>query len=175
MSGQSVGGQSVSTTDATSVEISPATTPADIEEIRALFLEYGQSLDFNLCFQGFDEELAGLPGAYAPPRGRLLLARADDVVIGGVGLRPLKADICEMKRLYVRPGHRALKAGRRLAEALIAQARAIGYRAMRLDTLPDMTAAQALYATLGFRDIAPYYENPIPGARYCELDLTSLG
>ncbi|MEJ2121890.1 MAG: GNAT family N-acetyltransferase [Alphaproteobacteria bacterium] len=157
------------------VAIAAATTPADIEEIRALFLEYGRSLDFNLCFQGFDEELASLPGAYAPPRGRLLLARSDDAVIGGVGLRPLEADICEMKRLYVRPGHRALKAGRTLAESAIAEARAIGYRAMRLDTLPDMTAAQALYATLGFRDIGPYYENPIPGARYCELDLTSLG
>jgi len=153
--------------------IAAATTPADIEEIRALFLEYGRSLDFNLCFQGFDEELAGLPGAYAPPRGRLLLARSDGAVIGGVGLRPLETDICEMKRLFVRPGHRALKAGRTLAESVIAEARAIGYRAMRLDTLPDMTAAQALYNALGFRDIAPYYENPIPGARYCELDLTA--
>jgi putative acetyltransferase len=165
----------VSDAKTATVAIAAATTPADIEEIRALFLEYGRSLDFNLCFQGFDEELASLPGAYAPPRGRLLLARSDGVVIGGVGLRPLEADICEMKRLYVRPGHRALKAGRTLAESVIAEARAIGYRAMRLDTLPDMTAAQALYATLGFRDIAPYYENPIPGARYCELDLTSLG
>jgi len=164
----------VSAAQPAGVAIAPATTPAEIEEIRALFLEYGQSLDFNLCFQGFDEELAGLPGAYAPPRGRLLLARAEDRVIGGVGLRPLEADICEMKRLYVRPGHRALKAGRTLAEALIGEARAIGYRAMRLDTLPDMTAAQALYRTLGFRDIPPYYENPIPGARYCELDLRML-
>ena len=153
------------------VAIAPAATPAEIEEIRALFLEYAQSLDFNLCFQGFDDELAGLPGAYAPPKGRLLLAYAGSTVIGGVGLRPLETDICEMKRLYVRPGHRALKAGRALAEALIDEARSIGYRAMRLDTLPDMDAAQALYRTLGFRDIPPYYANPIPGARYCELDL----
>ena len=162
----------MSTARQASVAIAPATTTAEIEEIRALFLEYGRSLDFNLCFQGFDEELAGLPGAYAPPGGRLLLARAEGAVIGGVGLRPLEADICEMKRLYVRPGHRALKAGRALAEALIDEARAIGYRAMRLDTLPDMGPAQALYQTLGFRDIPPYYANPIPGARYCELALS---
>jgi len=162
----------VSTARQASVAIAPATTTAEIEEIRALFLEYGRSLDFNLCFQGFDEELAGLPGAYAPPGGRLLLARAEGAVIGGVGLRPLEADICEMKRLYVRPGHRALKAGRALAVALIDEARAIGYRAMRLDTLPDMGPAQALYQTLGFRDIPPYYANPIPGARYCELALS---
>lgn len=162
----------MSTTQQASVIIAPAATPVEIEEIRALFLEYAQSLDFNLCFQDFDEELAGLPGAYAPPGGRLLLAHAAGAVIGGVGLRALEADICEMKRLYVRPGHRDLKAGRKLAEALIDEARTIGYRAMRLDTLPDMDAAQALYRTLGFRDIPPYYVNPIPGARYCELDLT---
>jgi ribosomal protein S18 acetylase RimI-like enzyme len=155
-----------------SITITPAETPADIEEIRALFLEYARSLDFDLCFQGFDEELASLPGAYAPPAGCLLLARSGETAVGGVGLRPLKPGICEMKRLYVRPAHRALKAGRQLAEAVIVQARSIGYSTMRLDTLPRMTAALALYRSLGFHDIAPYYENPIPGARYCELELT---
>lgn len=163
----------MNTDEAARVTITPAAGPADIEEIRALFLEYARSLDFDLCFQGFDEELAGLPGAYAPPAGCLLLARTGETVVGGVGLRPLAPGICEMKRLYVRPAHRALKAGRMLAEAVIAIAMAIGYHAMRLDTLPRMTAAQALYAALGFKDIAPYYENPIPGARYCELDLTA--
>jgi ribosomal protein S18 acetylase RimI-like enzyme len=155
----------------TRVAIAPAATPAEIEEIRALFREYAQSLGVDLAFQGFEDELASLPGAYAPPAGRLLLARAGATVVGGVGLRPLAPGICEMKRLYVRPAHRALKAGRALAEAVIAEARMIGYRAMRLDTLPGMAAAQALYAALGFEDIPPYYENPIPATRYCELDL----
>jgi len=154
------------------LNIRPATTPAEIETIRELFLEYGESLNFDLCFQGFDDELAALPGAYAPPAGRLLLALHGEAVAGGVGLRPLSPGVCEIKRLYIRPAYRALKAGRRLAEAVIAEARLAGYRAMRLDTLPDMKAAQALYASLGFRDIAPYYDNPIPGARYCELDLS---
>lgn len=154
------------------VAITPATGPADIGEIRALFLEYAQSLGVDLAFQGFEDELARLPGAYAPPDGRLLLARLGETVIGGVGLRPFAPGLCEMKRLYVRPAHRALDAGRALAEAVIAEARAIGYRAMRLDTLPGMEAAQALYAALGFRDIPPYYENPVAGTRYCELDLT---
>jgi ribosomal protein S18 acetylase RimI-like enzyme len=170
-----VSGQPVSAPDATNVAIAPATTPADIEEIRALFFEYGASLGVDLKFQGFDDELASLPGAYAPPDGRLLLARAAGTVIGCVGLRPHAPGICEMKRLYVRPGHRALKAGRTLAEAVIAEARAGGYRAMRLDTLPGMAAAQALYTALGFRDIPPYYQNPIAGTRYCELDLTRSG
>ena len=156
------------------VAITRATTPQDIEEIRALFVEYAQSLGVDLTFQGFDNELAGLPGTYAPPDGRLLLARTGKTVIGGVGLRPFAPGICEMKRLYVRPSHRALKAGRQLAEAVIAEARAIGYHTMRLDTLPGMEAAQSLYAALGFHDVAPYYENPIAGTRYCELDLTEL-
>jgi ribosomal protein S18 acetylase RimI-like enzyme len=164
--------QPASAAETATVTITPATTPQDIEEIRALFVEYAQSLGVNLTFQGFDDELAGLPGAYAPPDGRLLLARTGETVIGGVALRPFAPGICEMKRLYVRPAHRALKAGRQLAESVIAEARAIGYRAMRLDTLPGMEAAQSLYAALGFRDIPPYYENPIAGTRYCELDLT---
>jgi len=165
----------VSAVPAAAVAVAPAATPAEIEEIRALFLEYAASLGVDLRFQGFQEELAGLPGAYAPPAGRLLLARANESVIGGVGLRPLAPGTCEMKRLYVRPAHRALKAGRLLAEATIREARAIGYSAMRLDTLPGMEAAQALYASLGFRDIPAYYANPVPGARYRELDLTAAG
>jgi ribosomal protein S18 acetylase RimI-like enzyme len=154
-----------------SVEIAPALGPGDIEEIRLLFVEYAASLGFDLGFQNFDEEMAGLPGAYAPPGGRLLLAHAGDAVAGGVGLRPLGPEICEMKRLYVRPRFRAIKAGRRLAEAAIEEARAAGYGAMRLDTLPTMEAAAGLYRALGFKQIAPYYDNPIHGVRYYELDL----
>lgn len=156
-----------------SVEISPALGPADIEEIRLLFVEYVASLGFDLGFQNFDEEIAGLPGAYAPPGGRLLLARAGDAVAGGIGLRPFEPGICEMKRLYVRPDFRAVKAGRRLAEAVIKEARAAGYGRMRLDTLPTMDAAAGLYRALGFKQIAPYYDNPIHGVRYYELDLTA--
>jgi len=155
-----------------SITIDEARTARDVEEIRKLFVEYAKTLDFSLCFQGFDEELAALPGAYGPPMGRLLLARTGDHVIGGVGLRPIGDGICEMKRLYIRPGHRALKAGRGLAETVIDAARSLGYRAMRLDTMPSMEAAQALYRSLGFREIAPYYPNPHDELRYFELDLT---
>jgi len=151
------------------VTVTPASTPADIGEVRALFEEYGASLDFSLCFQGFDEELAGLPGAYAPPLGRLLLARVDGAVAGCVALRPLDDGVCEMKRLFVRPAFVGQGIGRRLAASIIEEGRAAGYQAMRLDTVPAMKAALALYASLGFRDIAAYRENPIAGARYLEL------
>jgi ribosomal protein S18 acetylase RimI-like enzyme len=161
----------VSAANEARVTIAPAATPAEIEAIRALFLEYAGTLDFDLHFQGFDDELAGLPGAYAPPDGRLLLAHAGDDVIGSVGLRPLGPGICEMKRLYIRPAYRALKAGRLLAEAVIGEARAIGYGAMRLDTMPSMVAARALYRSLGFAEIAPYYPNPHDELRYYELTL----
>ena len=157
-----------------SVEISQALGPGDIKEIRQLFVEYAQSLDYDLCFQKFDEEVANLPGAYAPPGGRLLLARKGHAVAGGIGLRPLEPGICEMKRLYVRPHYRAIKAGRRLAEAVINEACAEGYGKMRLDTLPNMDAAASLYRAFGFKEIAPYYDNPIPGVRYYELDLASI-
>jgi len=155
--------------------IVPAATPVQIDRVRELLLEYARSLGFDLCFQGFDRELAGLPGDYAPPRGRLLLAMDEDAPAGCVALRESEPGICEMKRLYVRPAHRSKGIGRMLAEKVIADARAAGYRAMRLDTVPGMKEAIAMYESMGFRDIEPYRENPVPGARYLELDLVVSG
>lgn len=154
-----------------SVAIIHAEGPAGIDTIRALFREYAAAIGFSLDFQGFDAELAGLPGRYAPPAGRLLIAQVDGEAAGGVGLRDLGGGICEMKRLYVRPAFRGHQAGRRLAEAVIDEARAIGYHRMRLDTLDRMTEANALYRTLGFAEIPAYYANPMPDARYFELAL----
>ncbi len=153
------------------MEIAQAVTPEQIVEARTLFREYERSLGIDLCFQGFEQELAGLPGAYAPPRGRLLLAVDGGAPAGCVALRPLDDAVCEMKRLYVRPPYRGRRAGRRLAERVIVDAQAIGYARMRLDTLPSMKEALALYRALGFVEIAPYYANPVPGARFLELDL----
>ena len=140
---------------------------SDVAETRALFREYAASLPFTLDFQDFDRELADLPGPYAPPGGRLLLARG----AGCVGLRAIDATTCELKRLYVRPSARGTGLGRRLAAAIVMEARTLGYARIRLDTVPGMDAAQALYAELGFREIAPYRANPIPGALFLELEL----
>ena len=149
--------------------IVPARGADDMATVSRLFREYQISLGIDLSFQGFEEELTGLPGAYAPPRGEILVARAGRAAAGVIALRPaLDETTCEMKRLYVRPAFRAAKLGRRLAEAVVAEGRRIGYRRIVLDTLKDMTAAQALYRALGFTEIAPYYDNPLPGARYFE-------
>jgi GNAT superfamily N-acetyltransferase len=143
----------------------------DLDAARELFREYAASLGFDLEFQGFSEELATLPGSYAPPRGRLLLAWEGGVAAGCVALRPIERGICEMKRLYVRPGYRGAGLGRRLADRIVQEARDAGYGRMRLDTLPAMAGARALYQALGFRPIPPYRANPIEGAVFLELTL----
>lgn len=149
-----------------------AESSAQIAQARELFLEYAQSLGFSLCFQSFDKELAGLPGDYAPPRGRLLLAYFEGRLAGCVALHELQSEICEMKRLYLRLPFRGKGRGRMLAERIIAEARDIGYRRMRLDTVePVMKDAVAMYHKLGFREIAPYCANPVAGAMYMELEL----
>jgi ribosomal protein S18 acetylase RimI-like enzyme len=139
--------------------------------VRALFEEYAASLNFDLCFQGFDEELANLPGNYAPPEGRLLLAFHSLEAAGCVALQKFEEGICEMKRLYVKPQFRGLGIGRTLAETVISEAWKIGYRRMCLDTVPSMHEAQALYDSLGFQDIEPYRHNPVCGTRFMELRL----
>lgn len=153
------------------LEIQIAESPADMAAIRGLFVEYAESLGFSLCFQGFDRELADLPGCYAPPRGSLRLALIDGIPAGCVAVRPLDDDICEMKRLYVKPAQRRSGLGRRLVDVALQDARRIGYRVMRLDTLSTMTAAIALYHSVGFRTIPAYYENPIESAVYLECSL----
>jgi ribosomal protein S18 acetylase RimI-like enzyme len=157
------------------VMIRDAETAAEIEQARQLFIEYAQSLGFSLCFQGFDQELAGLPGKYARSDGRLLLAEVDGQTAGCVGLRPLKSEICEMKRLFVRPAFRGRRLGRLLAERVITEAREIGYTRMRLDTIAStMADALRLYRQLGFVEIPPYCANPIPDALYMELALNKV-
>jgi len=149
-----------------------AESPVQIVEARNLFLEYAQSLGFSLCFQNFDKELAGLPGEYTPPAGRLLLAEYEGTLAGCVALRPRESGICEMKRLYIRPQFRGKGLGRVLAERILAEAREIGYCFMRLDTVePVMKEAVAMYRKLGFKEIAPYCANPIAGALYMEFEL----
>ena len=149
-----------------------AESPTQIAQVREVFLEYANSLGFSLCFQSFDKELAGLPGEYAPPHGRLLLAECEGQSVGCVALHRLAPHICEMKRLYLRPRYRQKGLGRKLAEAVINEARIVGYKRMRLDTVePMMKAAVQLYRALGFREIAAYRPNPIQGAMYMELDL----
>ena len=144
---------------------------SDLETVRALFGEYAASLAFSLDFQDFAHELATLPGEYAPPRGALLVVRVEGTTCGCVGVRPLEGQACELKRLYVRPELRSGGVGRLLTEAAIERARALGYRRMLLDTVPGMERAQALYLALGFREIGAYRANPVPGARFLELDL----
>ena len=156
------------------VEIVRADSGQHIAQVRTLFVEYAKSLGISLCFQGFDEELAGLPGKYAPPSGRLLLALLDGQPAGCVGLRALDSRVCEMKRLYVCPDCQGMRIGRLLADAIIKEASAIGYSVMRLDSLRSMKAAKSLYRSLGFREIPPYYNNPIEEAEYLELQLGPL-
>lgn len=145
----------------------------DLPAVRALFEEYARSIGVDLSFQGFDEELACLPGKYAPPHGALILARRGGIPCGCVALRRIDERTCEMKRLYVRPENRGLKIGAELVRRILEAAAARGYRAMRLDTLQTMQSAVALYRSLGFRDIDPYIFNPIAGARFMEKSIDS--
>ncbi len=150
-------------------------SPALLDATRELFREYAQALDVDLCFQGFEAELAALPGDYAAPQGALLLAFVDGQLAGCGAFRPLAdvdyANACEMKRLYVRRAFRRFGLGRLLAQALIDTAVQAGYSAMLLDTLDEMEAARGLYTALGFDEVPPYYYNPIPGAHYLKVDL----
>ena len=147
-----------------------AESAAEIAQARELFLEYAQSLGFSLCFQNFDQELANLPGDFAPPGGRLLLAEFEGQVEGCVALQKLEKEVCEMKRLYLRSQFRGKGLGRAIAGRIIAEARQIGYQRMRLDTVePVMRDAVAMYRRIGFREISPYCKNPIAGALYMEL------
>jgi ribosomal protein S18 acetylase RimI-like enzyme len=148
------------------IEIRRASLPADLPTVRAMFREYGDRLGIDLSFQHFERELEQLPGEYAAPRGCILLAWNEVRAVGCIALRPVTAEACEMKRLYVRSEARGQQLGRRLAEHLLDAARDLGYRRMCLDTLPSMTAAIALYRTLGFESIAPYVYNPIEGALF---------
>jgi|ERR1044071_3372717 ribosomal protein S18 acetylase RimI-like enzyme len=155
------------------LEFIQAETPSQVEDTRRLFIEYSEHLGLDLCFQNFEKELSELPGSYAPPEGRLFLAVFDGKVAGCIGLRKIGDDrTCEMKRLYVRPEFRGLGIGRMLASKLIEEARLIGYERMRLDTLPaQMSEAIKMYCAFGFREIEPYYHNPVEGALFMELTL----
>lgn len=154
------------------MELVQAKSEEDVQQARALFEEYAAWLGINLCFQNFDQELAELPGDYAPPSGRLLLAFDDEQLAGCVALRKIGEDVCEMKRLFVRTEFRGKGLGRKLTEAIIAEARRIGYLRIRLDTLPPkMKTALRVYRSLGFKEIGPYYNNPVAGATFMELVL----
>jgi len=153
------------------IEIIPAQSEEQIALIRELFVEYAASLDFALCFQSFEQELTALPGQYAPPDGRLLLAMDGSHSAGCIALRKIDQQVCEMKRLFVRPAFRGLRIGRLLTERLLAEARLIGYTRMRLDTVKSMVKARALYRALGFQPTEPYCFNPLPDVEYLELVL----
>lgn len=156
----------------TGFSITQAASAQQIAQVRELFLEYARSLGFSLCFQSFDQELARLPGDYSPPNGRLLIAEYEGEVAGCVALHKLEPGVCEMKRLYLRPAFRGKGLGRRLAETILNEARCIGYRRLRLDTVgPVMKDAVGLYRALGFQQIAPYRPNPMEGTLYMELVL----
>ncbi|MGI8838511.1 MAG: GNAT family N-acetyltransferase [Pyrinomonadaceae bacterium] len=155
------------------MKVIQATTAEEIQQARQLFEEYAAGLGISLCFQNFDKELADLPGGYAPPSGRLFLAIEGDEVMGCVALRKFGEGVAEMKRLYVRPAFRGCGLGRTLTEKLIVEALLIGYTSLRLDTLPGkMDQAIAMYRSLGFHEIAPYYKNPVEGATFMELILS---
>ena len=152
-----------------------ATDARDIADARTLFREYAATLGVDLCFQGFEAELAALPGNYAPPAGALLLVHVDDCLAACCAMRPLPKvapePACEMKRLYVRPAYRGLGLGRQLAQRIVEEAKARGYASMFLDTLETMHAARATYRAMGFITTAPYYRNPLPGVCYLRCDL----
>jgi putative acetyltransferase len=153
------------------IEFVEARFPRDRDAVVGLFRAYAASLSTNLCFQGFDAELAGLPGDYAPPDGRLFLVREGDVFLGCGALRRLDATTCEMKRVYLDPPARGRGAGRGLVQKILGAARDVGYHKVWLDTLPELVEARALYRKLGFQDIAPYNDNPVPGVLYFGFDL----
>ena len=155
----------------TTIEIRPAEFPRDVEVVRRLFREYHEGLGVDLDFQGFEAELASLPGKYAPPAGRLLVAWGGEDAVGCIALRPLDGASCEMKRLYVRAEARGEHLGRRLAERICREAKEAGYSRICLDTLPTMISAQALYRSLGFVPIAPYVFNPVPGTQFLGRNL----
>ncbi|HEX8707023.1 MAG TPA: GNAT family N-acetyltransferase [Pyrinomonadaceae bacterium] len=157
------------------MQLIAARSPEEISQARELFREYEAWLGLDLCFQNFEQELAGLPGRYEAPTGRLLLALDEGQLAGCIALRSLGDGTCEMKRLYVRPGFRGRGIGRALTLKVIEEARLAGYERMRLDTLPrEMTTALGMYRSLGFREIEPYYHNPVAGALFMELTLEPL-
>ena len=166
---------SASVTTNSAIQLITAQSPSELQATRLIFREYADQLGIDLCFQDFDAELAGLPGEYAEPQGALLLVLVNGELAGCCALRPLVAsdypNACEMKRLYVRKAHRRLGLGRQLAEAVLDAARVAGYHHLLLDTLSEMESARALYEDLNFKEIPPYYFNPIPGAHYLKVEL----
>ena len=156
------------------ITFAQAVSAADIAVARTLFKEYEQSIGVSLCFQNFDQELANLPGDYAPPSGRLLLVRVDDQIAGCIALRKLDDSTSEMKRLYLRPESRGRGLGKPIVQTLIHEAKLIGYSKIRLDTIPGrMDQAINLYRSIGFKEIPAYYDTPFDDTLYMELDLTS--